>query len=40
MEEQSHLVEKATITQRKCKRWYEERKFRITATNFGLIAKR
>ena len=39
-EEQARLVEKATITQRKCKRWYEERKFRITASNFGLVAKR
>jgi hypothetical protein len=39
-EEQARLVEKATITQRKCKQWYEERKYRITASNFGLVAKR
>ena len=39
-EEQTRLVERATITQRKCKRWYEERKYRITASNFGLVAKR
>ena len=39
-QEQARLVEKATITQRKCKRWYEECKYRITASNFGLVAKR
>lgn len=39
-EEQTRLIEKATTTQRKSKRWYEERKYRITASNFGLVAKR
>ena len=39
-EEQTRLVEKATTTQQECKRWYEERKYRITASNFGLVAKR
>ena len=39
-EEQARLVEKATTTQQKCKRCYEERKFRITTSKFGLVAKR
>ena len=38
--EQARAVERATIKQRDCKRWHEERKFRITASNFGLISKR
>ena len=33
-------VERATITQRKCKRWHDERRYRLTASNFGLIVKR
>lgn len=38
--EQVIAVERATTKQRESKRWQEERQFRITASNFGLVIKR
>ena len=34
------LIEEATRAQRLCKRWQEERQYRITASKFGLAVKR
>ena len=39
-QEEVRAVEQATKTQRDCERWHEERKLRITASNFGLVVKR
>lgn len=38
--DQVALTEENTRAQRLCKRWQEERKFRITASKFGLVIKR
>ena len=34
------VIEEATRAQRLCRRWQEERQYRVTASKFGLVVKR
>ena len=38
--EELSAIQQATSKQRECQRWFEERRFRLTASKFGLVIQR